>query len=588
MAKIFPRNLPAQRYARVVAGNPVTTRLESGVSNCYPGLEYDHRNLDRRFFPGLIFNFASGDANGTITQHTGAHLAGVDLSDPALVAEDPSVSAALAAAQGDLAAGSWFLASIAQDGKTISCLDGNKAPLDGAVVWNIVHGLVRDDAKLVTIVIAYRGTPPAPNGTPGATSYTFTARRRAYVDEHSGEFAVGFGAGELTQSLCSPWQHDFRDCGCDYWSSNHPDIVLAPNDAGAPSLPNGAPADPDRAALLVDWLRYDRSTSGLARAPGTRAGVRPYQIDHYWINQNWQTLNFVLRGREVGAIFRTPEADSATPYGNADDLAAGLVTAAGIEHLELLMVLYARYSVKSDDELAADKAEQTLRDIAAFTKHELLMLAVSQMRHLRWVNQLLWEIASTPGLLKVPIVLPALQVATEIPLGTDVKGKPLPPFERALRPFDAATVTVFTQAKAPGGAVDGLYARAVTTLRGGEYPAGSRELAAQVAADNVAHFSRFEELQGMLQFAYDEAAASGKPVAFLRAVTPAAPTDPKVAGPLNEYKAVLVSLGAAYKSFDPAGLKRIGPARQLMDVLDGQADTLAQGGVGLPFFTAQS
>jgi hypothetical protein len=50
--KIFPRNLTA-RAAVKIAGNPVTTRLESGVGNCFPGLEFDHRNLDRRFFPGL-------------------------------------------------------------------------------------------------------------------------------------------------------------------------------------------------------------------------------------------------------------------------------------------------------------------------------------------------------------------------------------------------------------------------------------------------------------------------------------------------------------------------------------------------------
>ena len=54
--RIFPRNLTARAAVQIV-GNPVTTRLESGVGNCFPGLEFDHRNLDRRFFPGLIINF---------------------------------------------------------------------------------------------------------------------------------------------------------------------------------------------------------------------------------------------------------------------------------------------------------------------------------------------------------------------------------------------------------------------------------------------------------------------------------------------------------------------------------------------------
>src|ERR1035438_10367252 len=72
MEKIFPLNLTA-KAATVVTGNPVTTRLEGGVSNCFPGLEFDHRNLDRRFFPGLVFSF--GDAGG-------APLVAVDTSDP--------------------------------------------------------------------------------------------------------------------------------------------------------------------------------------------------------------------------------------------------------------------------------------------------------------------------------------------------------------------------------------------------------------------------------------------------------------------------------------------------------------------------
>ena len=45
--RIFPRNLTAHAATQIV-GNPVTTRLESGVGNCFPGLEFDHRNLDRR------------------------------------------------------------------------------------------------------------------------------------------------------------------------------------------------------------------------------------------------------------------------------------------------------------------------------------------------------------------------------------------------------------------------------------------------------------------------------------------------------------------------------------------------------------
>src|SRR5271169_5183601 len=80
--KIFPRNLTA-RAAVTIAGNPVTTRLESGVANCFPGLEFDHRNLDRRFFPGLVFDFNSNSGSADLPR-TGARLVQVDTADPDL------------------------------------------------------------------------------------------------------------------------------------------------------------------------------------------------------------------------------------------------------------------------------------------------------------------------------------------------------------------------------------------------------------------------------------------------------------------------------------------------------------------------
>src|ERR1700722_15322816 len=110
--RIFPRNLTARAAIKIV-GNPVTTRLESGVGNCFPGLEFDHRNLDRRFFPGLVFNF------GVIPPI----LADVDPIDPALSPATPPdagpLSKAVNDAMADLRLGAWTLSSIAQDGRTI-------------------------------------------------------------------------------------------------------------------------------------------------------------------------------------------------------------------------------------------------------------------------------------------------------------------------------------------------------------------------------------------------------------------------------------------------------------------------------------
>src|SRR6266851_1226056 len=141
MEKIFPLNLTA-RAAAVVTGNPVTTRLEGGVGNCFPGLEFDHRNLDRRFFPGLVF--AMGSAGS-------AELVAVDDTDPDLspgtfeglpadappAAVQTALRTALKGADRDaLREGGWTLESITQGGKTIPVRN-----LGGMVVWRLVRSL---------------------------------------------------------------------------------------------------------------------------------------------------------------------------------------------------------------------------------------------------------------------------------------------------------------------------------------------------------------------------------------------------------------------------------------------------------------
>ena len=55
--KLVPRNRTARLAQARAAGNPVVTELESGVGNCFPGLEVDLRNLERRFFPFLVVDF---------------------------------------------------------------------------------------------------------------------------------------------------------------------------------------------------------------------------------------------------------------------------------------------------------------------------------------------------------------------------------------------------------------------------------------------------------------------------------------------------------------------------------------------------
>ncbi|GAB1543366.1 hypothetical protein NUACC21_60400 [Scytonema sp. NUACC21] len=192
--KIFPRNLTA-RADRLVVGNPVTTRLESGVGNCYPGLEFDQRNLDRRFFAGLIFEFVSESDNpNPDALRGGALLLGLELNDPELnpafhnrnpelVEVATQLRASLRGAPGDtLSTGRWYLDSLEQGGKQIPLFqigeDGKKIPLDGLIVWRLVRSL---EPSLVKIKL-WRRDAPTDSQPPATSEIELNGWRRVFVD----------------------------------------------------------------------------------------------------------------------------------------------------------------------------------------------------------------------------------------------------------------------------------------------------------------------------------------------------------------------------------------------------------------------
>src|ERR1700692_3521368 len=76
--KLIPRNIAALRRGstpRMIAGNPISTRLESGVGNCFPGLECDLRNLERRFFPFLEMDMPGAEIDVAAVDIEGAEAA---------------------------------------------------------------------------------------------------------------------------------------------------------------------------------------------------------------------------------------------------------------------------------------------------------------------------------------------------------------------------------------------------------------------------------------------------------------------------------------------------------------------------------
>lgn len=569
-AKIFPRNLTA-RAGYQVPGNPVVTRLEDTVANCYPGLELDVRNFDRRFFPGLVFEFVGRDDNTAAydePERYGAWLSYVDyLLDPDLQSEEPHVKELLIKimiAAGTLGAhDDWYLEWVEQGGKRLSMRENNpdnpKYPLDGLYVWRLLRGLVPGALK---IGLKRRKGDDA--------EVVFDGWRRRFTDPRTGVINGAYLPGELLQSLCSPWQHDFRDCACMYWASNHPDAVFQELEPGEQSLPGGLADDP-LLNVRVDWLRTQRSREVSAAAGNTIAKNRPYQFDHFQINQEWQSLNVVLQDREIASMYVPPREALANPYGSKKELVCELREKLGPMEMALaLEYLYARFSVISPEQAEADHGS-TMRDDVSFIRNYLMIVATCEMQHLRWVNELLWILDPPEG---GASFVPVLHPAKKVP---DGKGGWR---DAELRPLKAETLTDFINIERPSGYLDGAYARVVATLRSPQYPSHAIELAERIDSDGVDHYNRFRLIETKLKDYKD-----GPP--YLRKICLGTETDAGDA--LRIYREILHDLGAGYQDYAEQhmaqGAPLVNAARMKMNELLAAGEDLAARGIGIPFWS---
>jgi hypothetical protein len=247
-------------------------------------------------------------------------------------------------------------------GSGVSFGDG-RPPADA---WVAVR-LLKEDS-IVTLTLGR---------VPTSAQITLAGPRTRYLDD-DGALSRLFEPGELTQSLCSPWTHDFRDCACFYWASNHPDIALPPlPDAATP--PTGLKWNLDTA-----WERADRSLTSppVANLAGSNSSVPAgspavREMAHNEINRDWQLLNFVLERRERVAPYQAGAAPTAEPLPNTAALLTHLRYAAGVELAVMLEYLSAAWSLRRQ---VAGLPQMLSDDIrAAFA--EIQRIAIGEMRH---------------------------------------------------------------------------------------------------------------------------------------------------------------------------------------------------------------
>jgi hypothetical protein len=275
---IEPLNFTAQFSHRAV-GNPLSTLPESAISNSFPGLECDFRNVWRRIFEGVVLhesdNYVVDVEDQKYADLKGRRLLYIEESPTLVQVHGPNRPTA------DVALGfstmEWSNAladKLATPGHEMRCFfskDQSGAPivLDAVLTPGDLLKKLRAEAVQQTLRIR----PMFAKATGDVISEYVPVIDRQLLQP-----------GELTQSLCSPWQNDYRECACYYWAASRPDFV------------NVEPG-PDGLGRGQNWMMKDRENQPKEYLPDDRADSRLFTYEELFLN--WQKLlRFQIGGKD--------------------------------------------------------------------------------------------------------------------------------------------------------------------------------------------------------------------------------------------------------------------------------------------------
>jgi hypothetical protein len=270
---VTPRNLSARdmQLAYRGRGNPPVSHPASAISNCFPGLEFDFRNIWRRMFVGIVLtehnNFVVAvedpkyedlkghrllaiDGRAVMTQARGPALPGRGM-DPLPVDGNPQAVAFM----------EWsntIALILDKQGKTVSCAFTADESQNEVLYDKDDTTVKKRDLHVRRIFEHVEGEPQA-------------VLARALAEP-----------GELTQGLCSPWQNDYRECACYYWAASRPDYV------------NVVPTE-DGTSRGDMWLQKVRTGDYIM---DNRRDVRLVTYDDLF--REWEkVLTFAIRGEDA-------------------------------------------------------------------------------------------------------------------------------------------------------------------------------------------------------------------------------------------------------------------------------------------------
>lgn len=268
-------------------GNPPVSHPVSAISNCFPGLEFDFRNIWRRLLKGIVLtehnNYVVEAEDPRFAELLHCRLLAIDGLAVMTVAQGPALPGGgsdTLPVDGNpeaVAFMEWsnnFARFQDKQGQTVSCVfTASPPPNEMELAWPRPDG---DTLALRTVELELRRVFDVDETAGGPRQRAVLARELARP-------------GELTQGLCSPWQNDYRECACYYWAASRPDYV------------NVEPG-PDGASRGAMWMQKEHKAPYIPDTGGGGAAHDPRLISYDDLFSAWERhLRFVIGGRTDGA-----------------------------------------------------------------------------------------------------------------------------------------------------------------------------------------------------------------------------------------------------------------------------------------------
>ncbi|MBC9909174.1 hypothetical protein [Chitinophaga varians] len=255
-------------------GNPYSVIPRAAISNCFPGLESDFRNIWVNVFSGLVMSendnyVISGKVQPGNVDVSGHRLIGINKNPTMVPAEGP----------------------VFPNGDNVPLITAGNP--NGAVFmeWsNLIAsmGIKPGDTVQLQFTKEAATFPVLVTAADLKTSQypVYTAKMANFFaskDITGGEIDPHLiDDGYLTRSLCSPWQNDYRECACYYWAATRPDYVNV--EPGENGLSKGDM-----------WLAKKRTGEYV---PDNRVDTRLLSYNDLF--QNWEgELNFIVKGNDA-------------------------------------------------------------------------------------------------------------------------------------------------------------------------------------------------------------------------------------------------------------------------------------------------